>query len=78
MKVYVVCDNQSCSPSVFSSRGMAFTDALEIIIMHAKEWSYTEEEVSEAVNELIKSKDYSEMSTHLGELEVSIYERQVI
>lgn len=78
MKVYVVYDNRSCSPGVFGSKDMAFADALEIIALHATDWGYTEEEVSEAVNELAKLKDYSEMSTYLGELEVSIYERQVI
>lgn len=78
MKVYVVYDNLSCSPGVFGSKDMAIADALEIIAQHAKEWDYTEDEVSEAANELAKSKDCSEMSTYLGELEVSIYERQVI
>ena len=78
MKVWVVYDNESYSPGVFSSKDMAFAHALETIALHAKRWRYTEEEVSEAVNELAKSKDCSEMSTYLGELEVSIYERQVI
>ena len=78
MKVYVVYDNLSCSPGVFGSKDMAIADALEIIAQHAKEWDYTEDEISEAANEVAKSKDCSEMSTYLGELEVSIYERQVI
>lgn len=78
MKVYIVYDNQSCSPGAFGSKDMAFADALEIIAMHAKEWDYTEEEVSEAVNCLTKSKDCAEVTIYLGELEVSIYERQVI
>lgn len=78
MKVYVVYDNKSCSPGVFGSKDMAIADALEIIAIHAKKWDYTEEEVSEAANELAKSKGCSEMSTYLGELVVSIYERQVI
>jgi hypothetical protein len=78
MKVWVVYDNKSYSPGVFGSKDMAFADALEIIAIHAKEWGYTEEEVSEAVNDLAKSKDCSEASTYLGELEVSIYERVVI
>lgn len=78
MKVWVVYDNKSYSPGVFGSKDMAFADALEIIAMHAKEWRYTEEEVSEAVNDLAKSKDCPNASTYLGELEVSIYERVVI
>lgn len=78
MKVYVVYENQCHSPAVFDSKDMAFAHALETIALHAKRWNYTEEEVSEAVNELTKSKDCSEMSTYLGELEVSIYERVVI
>ena len=78
MKVYVVYENQCHSPTVFSSKDMAFAHALETIALHAKRWRYTEEEVSEAVNELAKSKDCSEASTYLGELEVSIYERVVI
>lgn len=78
MKVWVVYDNQSCSPGVFGSKDMAFADALEVIALHATDWDYTEEEVSEAANELAKSKGCSEVTVYLGELEVSIYERQVI
>lgn len=78
MKVYVVYDNLSCSPGVFGSKDMAIADALEIIAQHAKEWDYTEDEVSEAANEVAKIRGCTEMSVCLGELEVSIYERQVI